>query len=61
METHNLVMEVLRDNYNERICMCENCESELKVHRDDLIRDEVGEEYFKCPLCNERTYVYFPL
>lgn len=54
-------MEVLKDNYNERIFSCENCESELKVHRVDLKRDEVGEEYFKCPLCGERTYVCFPL
>ena len=54
-------MKVLKDNYNERVFECENCESELLVHRDDLLRDEVGEEYFTCPLCGERNYVCFLL
>ena len=52
-------MKVLKDNYNERIFECKNCESELLVHRDDLIRHDNGETYFKCPLCGERTYVEF--
>ena len=62
MEINKLVMEVLKDNYNERVFVCDNCESELKVHRDDLIRDiQIGETYFICPLCGERTFVCFPL
>lgn len=54
-------MKVLKDNYSERIFACNNCESELLVNRDDLIRDEAGEEYCTCPLCGERVYVCFPL
>jgi transcription elongation factor Elf1 len=55
-------MKVLKDNYNERVFECENCESELLVHRDDLIRDiNIGETYFICPLCGEKTFVCFPL
>lgn len=54
-------MKLLKDNYNERTFACENCESEFKVHRNDLTRDTNGEEYFTCPLCGERNYVCFPL
>lgn len=62
MDVNKLIMKVLKDNYNERICICNNCESELLVHRDDLSRDEkCGEAYFTCPLCGEITYVCFPL
>lgn len=52
-------MKVLKDNYNERVFECNNCESELLVHKCDLYIDEAGDPYFKCPLCGERTYVEF--
>lgn len=52
-------MKVLKDNYNERVLECSNCESELLVNKEDIFIDECGDPYFTCPLCGERTYVDF--
>ena len=59
MDVNYLVMKVLKDNYNERVLTCNNCESELLVNRNDLYIDEAGDPYFTCPLCGERTYGEF--
>jgi hypothetical protein len=59
MEINKLVMEVLKDNYNEKVFICTSCLSELSVHKDDLFIDSDGDPYFTCPLCEERNYVEF--
>ena len=49
-------IEVIKDKYNYKYCICTNCQSELKIKKNDI------QYYYKsgymianiiCPCCNQ--------
>ena len=57
-------MRVIEDNFNknkfnktENIYMCNNCMSKVDVDDDDLQIGELGNYYYICPCCGEKTYL----
>lgn len=45
-------MKIIEDHYNDHKINCPYCDSVLKVEKNDIMTDEKGEKYIKCPLCN---------
>ena len=57
-------MRVIEDNFNkekfnktENIYTCNNCMSKIDVEDKDVQVGELGNYYYVCPCCGERTYL----
>ena len=57
-------MRVIEDNFNkekfnktENIYTCNNCMSKIDVDDKDLQVGELGNYYYICPCCGEKTYL----
>ena len=57
-------MRVIEDNFNknkfkktENIYTCNNCTSKVDVDDKDLQVGELGNYYYICPCCGEKTYL----
>ena len=51
-------MKIIKDNYNKDFQYeCFWCQSILEVNDKDIKVDGVGDEYFVCPLCGQKTFI----
>ena len=58
MEINKLAMKIIKDNYNKDFQYeCFWCQSILEVNDKDIKADGVGDEYFVCPLCGQKTFI----
>lgn len=54
-------VEVLKDKYNYKFYICTNCESELKVKKDDMkfyYKNGFSIADILCPCCNKKFIVH---
>lgn len=50
-------IEVIKNKYKYRFVVCSNCDSELKINKDDILYHYVkGYDIatIKCPCCNKQ-------